>query len=232
MSTHRFSRREFSKKVAATGAALTVGSRAELAGAPPEQEAGQRDWLQAKNYLRDVLGTDLSKDTLCRIGRVASAVEENGDVLFIAPLIALSPQLKDGAEAGAAYIRVRAYGDQVVRLLISRTNRPLADESPMLEWSPGMEKTPARLHRDEGGWVVSSDRIPRFKTCTGDFAPVVSPDGAVEIEFQGQDHFVETGGQWDSFAALLLDRASGPATAGISLDLRPGGAFLWDWGAV
>ncbi|MGA2476460.1 MAG: hypothetical protein ABSF73_07545, partial [Terriglobia bacterium] len=163
MSTHRFNRREFTKKMAATGAVLGVASRSGQAAAPPEQGVGQRDWLQAKTYLRDLLGTDLSKDTLYRIGRVASAVEENGDVLFTAPLIILSPQLKDGAEAGTAYIRVRLYGDQVVRVLISRTNRPLADESPMLEWSPAMKKTPARLSKDENGWVVSSDVMARFK---------------------------------------------------------------------
>jgi hypothetical protein len=139
------------------GAALGVASRSEPAAAPPQQGAGQRDWLQAKNYPIDVLGTDLSKDKLCRIGPVASAVEENGDVLFTAPLITLSPQLRDGAEAGTAYIRVRLCGDQVVRLLISRGNPSLTDESPMLEWSLAMKKTPARLRKDENGWVVSSE---------------------------------------------------------------------------
>jgi alpha-D-xyloside xylohydrolase len=225
MSTRRFNRREFTKKMAATGAVLGVASRSGQAAAPPEQGVGQRDWLQAKNYLRDVLEADLSKDTLYRIGRVASAVEEDGDVLFTAPLIALSPQLRDGAEVGTACIRVRLYGDQVVRMLISRSNRPLADESPMLEWSPAMKKTPARLSKDENGWVVSSDVMARFKTGSGDFAPVISPDGTVNIDFQGQDHFVEARGEWDSFAALFLNRAGGPATTGISLYLHPGEHF-------
>ncbi|MGB9486954.1 MAG: twin-arginine translocation signal domain-containing protein, partial [Terriglobia bacterium] len=110
MSTHSFNRREFTKKVAAAGAALTVAPRSELATVPPEEGAGQREWLQAKSYLGDVLEADLSKDTLYRIGRVASAVEEDGDILFTAPLITLSPQLKGGAEAGTGYIRVRLYG--------------------------------------------------------------------------------------------------------------------------
>jgi uncharacterized protein (DUF736 family) len=65
------------------------------------------------------------------------------------------------SEAGTAYIRVRLYGPQVVRMLISRNNPHLAEESPMLEWSPGMEKTSARLRRDESGWVVSSDLVAR-----------------------------------------------------------------------
>ena len=202
-----------------------MASRSELATVPPEQGAGQRDWLQAKNYLRDVLGTDLSKDTLYRIGRVASAVEEDGDILFTAPLITLSPQLKGGAEAGTGYIRVRLYGDQVMRVLISRANRSFADESPMLEWSPAMKKTPARLSEDENGWAVSSGSKARFKTGSADFAPVISPDGLVNIEFQGQDHFFAARGEWDSFAALFLDRASGPATTGISLYLHPGEHF-------
>jgi len=225
MSTRRFNRRDFTKKMAATGAVLGVASRSGQAAAPPEQGVGQRDWLQAKTYLRDLLGTDLSKDTLYRIGRVASAVEEDGDVLFTAPLIILSPHLKDGAEVGTACIRVRLYGDQVVRMLISRSNPSLTDESPMLEWSPAMKKTPARLSKDENGWVVSSDVMARFKTGSGDFAPVISPDGTVNIEFQGQDHFVETRGEWDSFAALFLDRAGGPATTALSLYLHPGEHF-------
>ena len=225
MSTHRFNRREFAKKVAATGAALAVRPSSGLAAVPPEERAGQLEWLQPKRYLRDVLGTDLSEDKLYRIGPVASAVEENGDILFTAPLISLSPQLKEGVETGTAYIRVRLYGPQVVRMLISRTNRPSADESPMLEWSPGMEKTRGLLSKDESGWVVSSDRMARLKTGTGNFAPVVSPDGMVNIEFQGQDHFVVARGEWDSFAALFLDRARGPATTGISLYLHPGEHF-------
>jgi alpha-D-xyloside xylohydrolase len=211
--------------MAATGAVLGVASRSGQAAAPPEQGVGQRDWLQAKTYLRDLLGTDLSKDTLYRIGRVASAVEEDGDVLFTAPLIILSPQLKDGAEVGTACIRVRLYGDQVVRLLISRQPRSFADESPMLEWDPAMKKSPAHLSKDETGWRISCDGVTRFQAGSGDFAPVVSPDGTVKIEFQGQDHFVETEGQWDSFAALFLDRAEGPTATGISLCLHPGEHF-------
>ncbi len=140
MSTHRFNRREFTKKVAASGAALTVGAKSELATALPREGAGQGSWLQAKNYLSDVLGADLAKDKLYRIGRIASAVEENGDALFAAPLIALTPQLQDGAETGMAYLRFRLYGSQVVCMLISRDNRPWTHESPMLEWSAGMEK--------------------------------------------------------------------------------------------
>jgi len=225
MSTRRFNRREFAKKVAATSAVLTAGSSSELAAVPPQETASQRDWLQAKSYLRNVLGTDLSNDKLYRIGPVASAVEEDGDVLFTAPLVALSPQLQGGDDAGTAYIRVRLYGHQVVRMLISRTNRPFVDESLMFEWSPGVEKTPARLRKDESGWVVTSDLTARFKTGSGDFAPVILPDGRVNVEFQGQDHFVVTRGEWDSFAALFLDRASSPATTGISLYLHPGEHF-------
>ena len=202
-----------------------MGSSLELEAVPPAPAENQRDWLHAKYFQGDVLGTDLSKDTLYHLGPVASASEEDGDVLFTAPLIALSPKLKNGAEAGTTYIRVRLYGDQVVRMLISRTKESFADESPMLEWSPAMKKMPAHLSKDENGWVVSSDLKARFKTGSADFAPVVSPDGTVKIELQGQDHFVETEGQWDSFAALFLDRAEGPATAGISLYLHPGEHF-------
>lgn len=225
MGTHKFNRRQFAKQMVVTGAVLTVGAKTKLAGTPSDERTAGQDWLHAKYYLGDLLGTDLSKDTLYRIGRVASAAEEDGDILFTAPLIALSPQLKDGAEAGTGYIRVRLYGDQVVRMLISRTKRSFADESPMLEWSPAMKKTPGRLSKDDSLWVVSSKGTARFKTGSGDFAPVISPDGMVNIEFQGQDHFVETSGQWDSFAALFLDRAHGPATTGISLYLHPGEHF-------
>ena len=225
MSTHKFNRRQFGKTVAAAGGVLSVGPSLEVAAAPPAQATNKQDWLHARRFVGEVLGTDLSKDTLYRIERVASAAEEDGDVLFTAPLITLSPQLKDGAEAGTAYIRVRLYGDQVVRMLISRTKRSFADESPMLEWSPAMKKMPAHLSKDENGWTVSSDGRVRFKIGSGDFAPEILPDGAVNIDFQGQDHFVETEGQWDSFAALFLDRADGPATTGISLHLHPGEHF-------
>ena len=232
MSIHRFNRREFTKRVAATGAALAAAPRPELAAVPPEQatvspQRGtvQREWLQTKRYLGDVLGTDLSGDRLYRIGPVASAVEEDGDILFTAPLINLTPQLKDGGEAGTAHIRFRQYGPQVVRMVISRTNPSLTDESPMLEWSPDIRKTPLHVRKDEDGWVVSSDSGGRIKVAAGDFAPVISPDGLVDIEFQGQDHFVVARGEWDSLPALFLDRANGPATTGMALYLHPGEHF-------
>jgi alpha-D-xyloside xylohydrolase len=197
----------------------------ELKAAPPATAENRQDWLHAKYFQGDVLGTDLSKDTLYHLGPVASAAEEDGDVLFTAPLIALSPKLKNGAETGTAYIRVRLYGDQVVRMLISRTKGSFTDESPMLEWSLAMKKMPAHLSKDEDGWTVSDHGVVRCKIGIGDFAPVILPDGAVNIEFQGQDHFVETEGQWDSFAALFLDRVDGPATTGIALYLHPGEHF-------
>ncbi len=86
-------------------------------------------------------------------------------------------------------------------------------------------KTPARVSKDESGWSVSSESTIRIQAASGDFAAVISPDGAVNIEFQDQDHFVETRGQWDSFAAVFLDRAGGPPTTGISLYLHPGEHF-------
>jgi alpha-D-xyloside xylohydrolase len=211
--------------MAVSGAALTVGVGTTLEAASPGPVAARQDWLHAKHYLGDVLGTDLATDSLYRIGPVESAAEEDGDVVFTAPLIKLSPQLKDGGRAGQAYVRVRLYGDQVVRMLISRQPRSFADESPMLEWDPAMKKSPAQLSKDETGWRVSGDGVTRFQAGPGDFAPVVSPDGTVKMEFQGQDHFVETEGQWDSFAALFLDRAEGPITTGISLYLHPGEHF-------
>ena len=225
MSTHKLNRRQFGKRVATAGGVLTVGSSLELKAAPPATAENRQDWLHAKYFQGDVLGTDLSKDTLYHLGPVASAAEEDGDVLFTAPLIALSPKLKNGAETGTAYIRVRLYGDQVVRMLISRTKGSFTDESPMLEWSLAMKKMPAHLSKDEDGWTVSDHGVVRCKIGIGDFAPVILPDGAVNIEFQGQDHFVETEGQWDSFAALFLDRVDGPATTGIALYLHPGEHF-------
>ena len=225
MSAHRFNRREFTKKMAATGAALAVGPGTTAEAAPPDPATMRQDWLHAKYYAGDVLSADLATDSLYRIGPVASAAEEDGDVLFTAPIIKLSPPLKDGGKAGQAYVRVRLYGDQVVRLLISRQPRSFADESPMLEWDPAMKKSPAHLSKDETGWRISCDGVTRFQAGSGDFAPVVSPDGTVKIEFQGQDHFVETEGQWDSFAALFLDRAEGPTATGISLCLHPGEHF-------
>lgn len=225
MSMHQFTRRQFGKKVAAAGGALSVGSSLDLEADSPTPSAKKQDWLHEKRFLGEVLGTDLSRDTLYRIGPVASGAEEDGDALFTAPLITLSPQLTAGAEAGTAYIRVRLYGDQVVRMLISPTKQAFDEESPMLEWSPAMKKMPAHLSQDENGWTVSSNGIVRCKITSGDFAPEILPDGAVNIDFQGQDHFVETAGMWDSFAALFLDRAEGPRTTGISLHLHPGEHF-------
>ena len=75
--------------------------------------------------------------------------------------------------------------------------------------------------------MVSSNGIVRCKITSGDFAPEILPDGAVNIDFQGQDHFVETAGMWDSFAALFLDRAEWPSDHGhLALSSSRGNIFV------
>ena len=154
MSMHQFTRRQFGKKVAAAGGALTVGSSLDLEADSPTPAAKKQDWLHEKRFLGEVLGTDLSQGSLYQDW--ASCLRCGGGWRrpFTAPLI--HPFAPAHRRAPRPAPPTFVCGFTVIRLCVCSfhaRSRPFADESPMLEWSPAMKKMPAHLSKMKmAGW--------------------------------------------------------------------------------
>lgn len=184
--------------------------------------------IRPSYFLDKVLEADLSKDALFRLGAPESVEEVQGDVLFAAPLLRQVPRpepnrFDDGEPGGRVHVRVRLYGEQVVRMMISLKPREMTDESPMLEWDESLRAIRCSVAETEGGWALSDGAKVRVRIPRGAFSPEVLPDGEAGVRFQGDDRFFAS--LWDSLSAFALKRADGSVTTGVSLEIAPGERF-------
>jgi alpha-D-xyloside xylohydrolase len=179
-----------------------------------------RSKVVAPFYLEDVLETDLSKDVLCRIGPLQSAEVKDRDVVFTAPLMrqkSLADRrfFNNDKAVGTAYIRLRLYGDNIVRIRISQEDTDFDDDTPMLQMDPTVSAAACQLAEKSNTWRVSDATTARFIAGEQHFAPSIFPDSVTEVQFQDADYFFTE--YWDALATLLLSRADGSVTIGFSL---------------
>lgn len=184
--------------------------------------------LKPRYFLEHVLEADLSRDTLFRVGPVDRAEIQNGDVLFTAPLIRQKKReelyrFENEMATNKISIRLRLYGDDVIRIMLSRTNDTFADNSPMLEWHTSMKPVSCILKKEEYAWTVYDKRKVRFRIGTEYFSVEMFPDGKVGVTFQSEDHFFAS--MWDSLSMGLLIRGNGDITTLLSLGIEPGEHF-------
>ena len=114
-------------------------------------------------------------------------------------------------------LRVRCYGDYVVRVSLALDDRSFVDDSPMLDWDNN--PSPLTLHKDNGNWHVSVNGKTRFSVDENIFAPMVTLSKDTHIHFQNTDHFEEP--IRDALPALSLQRADGTVTVGFSVKIAP-----------
>ena len=183
--------------------------------------------IEAKRYLKTVLDTDLSQDVLLVATQAGAPALEEGDVTFSISLIRKRPlpgELyfdQDEPLERKLFCRLRFYSEGILRILISTTERDFVQESPMLDWSPDLETMPAQLEEDVSHWRAYPEMGGAFFELEsgGRFEPVLSPDGALQLRFQANDHFVPN--LWDSFPLILLERADRSTWLGLSLHIPP-----------
>lgn len=225
MKSRRTSRRDFAKSVLAAGAAMSIGPTGAAQSAGPKAESAPCKPIAARKYSTDVLGGLAPGDTVYRTGSIVSATSEDGDVVLAATLIKLAPDLTDIAPAGQAFVRIRLLGDDVIRVMVSRTRLPFANESPMLEWDPTLRKRTAELASGGAEWNISAEGTVRARVGQEGMNLEFLPDGRVSLKLQAIDYFLKDLGQWYSLAAAFLVRANGTVATTLSLELRPGEHF-------
>ena len=184
---------------------------------------------QAKCFLRSVLNTTLEGDILLCPRSVRPPVRDGRDITFSARLLQKRPlpgllyfdQDEDSDEM--LYFRLRFYGGEIIRLLISSRPSQFVEESPMLAWDPELQVQPGDLQEEGDGWRATGGSESFFSLESNLFAPQLSPDGRVGLEFQSQDHFVAH--LWDSLPAFTLLNEEGTRLTGFALHIEPGEHF-------
>lgn len=184
--------------------------------------------FQARHYLSQFLVTDLSNDRLSRVGPVEAAWIEDGDAVFSAPLVAQSPRQEaerfdPAARSGEVRVRLRAYGNEILRAAVTRSFAAFRDDSPMLQLDRSLERQALRLVEKPDGWLVLAGDQEKAWIDRGDFAPHFSPDSQVWVRSQRDDHFFAS--LWDALPVFFLEKGestyTGPVMAGFALQLEP-----------
>ncbi len=184
--------------------------------------------FETHRFLHPILGSDIREGNLLRVGGVYNAWMEDGEAVFQAALVHQDARPDDpdqfdpGATVGDVYIRLRAYGTDMIRLYISRSPEPIREESVMLQISPSAAREPLHLLEKTDGWLVLSEDVERAWIRRADFSPQISPDGEIWLRFQDQDHFFP--GLWDALPAYWFEQ-NGSQIAGFSLQIQPSEHF-------
>lgn len=193
--------------------------------------------IQVQRYLCSVLNTDLSQDILLSPVDVTSAAQDGSEVTFSVSLARKKPLPgllyfdQDEPTEARLFFRLRFYGGEILRLMISLNPRRFDDQSPMLAWDLSLQTHSPVLPSVElpsgppagERWLASDGSGAYFSVGPGAFAPQFSPDGAVELAFQGGDQFVAN--LLDALPVLCLLRADGTVSTGFALHIRPGEHF-------
>ncbi len=185
--------------------------------------------FQSRRFLSQFLETDIRDDRLYRAGAVTDGWIEDGDAVFRAPLL----YQKTGADlghfdstetSGEAYIRVRAYGSEILRVSISRARTVFREDSPMLQYHASIHRQALSIIEKPDGWLLTANEQERAWIDRADFGPRFSPDGKIWTRLQSADSFF--GGLWDALPAFFLDKRdstyNGPNLAGFAFHIEPG----------
>lgn len=156
---------------------------------------------------------DASKDVFWRACRPTAAKAVDGDVILTVPFQAFRTE-KPGirvkpneATPRKSYaLRVRAYGDEIIRLSIAFTGELPADDSEMLELHSSIKHTPLAVETTETGWDIQDEtgkirmrvntaepsirKWAEFATpAYEDLDAIVFPDGDTAVPFMPYDQF-------------------------------------------
>ena len=175
--------------------------------------------FESKYYITDVLEADLSQDQLFQFRAIQEAELIDHEVIFTVRLCQRSGHKKLQCQPTdrQGILRVRCYGDYIVRVSLALDDRPFEDDSPMLDWDNS--PSPLALHNDNGSWHVTVNGKTRFTVHENIFAPIVILGQDTCIHFQNTDHFEEP--IRDALPGLSLHRADGTVTVGFSVKIAP-----------
>jgi alpha-D-xyloside xylohydrolase len=196
---------------------------------------------QRAMFVCDMLDLDdpqASADVVWCAARPSAVRCEGDDAVLTVPFLAAKRRGMDLApqedRAPKEYqVRVRAYGEAVVRVTAGFGKAPLADTNPMLSFAPSMKPVGLSVEATPGGWVVRDPRgIRRFEISTADtptrpwkegesaapqvdFAATAYPDGRTAVPFGTFDRFNPE--RYESLPLAVVERGGTPHRALFSL---------------
>jgi alpha-D-xyloside xylohydrolase len=177
--------------------------------------------MQSKYFVEQVLEANLDNDRLLQFCAVEDARLDGTDAVFTVTLCERSGgrTLRKQPANVRGTLRVRCYGDQVIRLRLALDNAPFANESPMLEWDPALQPVQVALNRHGDTYTLTTNGQMRFSVGRGSFAPVLVPDGCTRVQVQDQDHFEES--LRDALPGLVVQRGDGTISTGFAVQIAP-----------
>lgn len=202
---------------------------------------------QANQFQFDMLdlnSPEARQDLLWRAGRPVAAEACGGDVFLTVPFQAQKPGLASEPDAEAARVnyalRVRAYGEEMIRLTTCFAGEMAEDGSPMLELDPQLKRMALDVRTVEGGWEIVDERgteRARVNTAEPAVRPwsellrapeetldlTVLPDGRTSVPLMAYDQFFPM--QTESTPLSFVARGGRPQRAAFSFHAQPGECF-------
>ena len=204
---------------------------------------------QANDFMVDMLDLELpeaSNDILwraCRPTQIDTA--SNGDVFITIPFQAQQPGLSVEADLEIPRreyrLRIRAYGDDILRLSISFIGETPEDSSPMLELGESLCMTPLAVQTTDSGWVIlDSRKLVRVRVNVSE-TPVrewsdlqpppdetldieLFPDGKTKVPLMAYDQFFPQ--RHESMGLAFVERVGIPHRTVFSFYAQPNEKFV------
>lgn len=205
--------------------------------------------MRQTNYqLFDFLDFDPSLDQGDRLWRAVSPThieEKNGDVFITIPFQLQNNSNEitpDNTVARKNYkLRIRAYGNKIIRVSVAFDDSAIAEESEMLEYADSLKKVPLSFTKNENNWTIT-DSLGTKRAVVDFSKPTIDwwsdlqpgpqetvdlrffPDGKKEVKLSAYDMFSPA--RHDAFALALVERDGIPNRATCSFATTPDECFM------
>ena len=205
--------------------------------------------MRQTNYqLFDFLDFDPSLDQGDRLWRAVSPThieEKNGDVFITIPFQLQNNSNEitpDNTVARKNYkLRIRAYGNKIIRASVAFDDSAIAEESEMLEYADSLKKVPLSFTKNENNWTIT-DSLGTKRAVVDFSKPTIDwwsdlqpgpqetvdlrffPDGKKEVKLSAYDMFSPA--RHDAFALALVERDGIPNRATCSFATTPDECFM------
>ncbi len=198
-------------------------------------------------FSRDLLELETMEHPVVRLASPVTAVRSDGPDLLLELALAPIPLMVHeelgfaGEEIRPVRLRLRAYGDAIVRLTLERTPGAPLPDSEMLDFDPALQVEPLHCEETTATWRFLDsqgrergriDRIePVFpKDANAEsraFVPrlnlTLAPDGKVPVAFASYDQFY--GRHWDSMVLAEISASDQVREMTFALVTEPGESF-------
>lgn len=205
--------------------------------------------MRQTNYqLFDFLDFDPSLDQGDRLWRACSPTnieEKDGDIFITVPFQLQNNSNEitpDNSVARKDYkLRIRAYGEKIVRVSLAFDGSTIAEESEMLQYADSLKKVALSFTKNENNWTIA-DSTGKKRAVVDFTKPVAEwwsdlqpgpeetidlrffPDGKKEVKLSAYDMFSPA--RHDAFALALVECDGKPNRSTCSFATTPDECFM------